>query len=166
MDDDTRNEELGKPIEEVRSAMLSRAYAYWNAKRGDSPMPARADLDPVDIPRLLPNIILMDVTQPDDRLKVRLVGTLVVTMFGSDYTGLFLDEIDFGQVREKILTEYNGAVTAARPLFSDHPFRKLGGYMFDIERVILPLSEDGRRVTMLLAVLDFTQRNDSAVLNL
>lgn len=121
-------------------------------------MPGRSDLDPIDIPTLLPHVILLDVIPPNDRLKVRLVGTQVVQMFGADYTGLFLDEINFGEVREKVLRDYNGAVGVARPIFSDHTFRKLGGFLFDIERVILPLSEDGRSVTMLLAVLDFSKR--------
>ena len=125
-------------------------------------MPARADLDPLDIPRLLPNIILLDVLPPENRLQVRLAGTLVVEMFGADYTGQFLDEIEFGEVRSMVLEAYNAAAAAARPLFSDHRFRKLGGHLFDIERVILPLSTDGEQVQMLLALLDFTPRGQGS----
>ena len=149
----------GKALADVRSPLLRQIHDYWLEKRGSKLMPARADLDPLDIPRLLPNIILMDVMPADNRLHVRLVGTLVVEMFGADYTGQFLDEIEFGEVREKVLEDYNAAVTAARPLFSDHRFRKLGGHLFDIERVILPLSSDGGQVHMLLALLDFTPRH-------
>jgi len=148
----------GKPIAEVRSPMLLRAYEYWQSMRGDRVLPARSDLDPLDIPDLLPNVILLDYLPKDHRLKVRLVGTLVVDMYGSDYTGMYLDEIDFGEVRDKVLDDYMSAVTAARPLFSDHVFRQLGGALFDIERLIVPLSEDGTQVTMLLAILDFTRR--------
>lgn len=138
--------------------MLKRMLAYWTEKRGDRMMPSRDDLDPIDIPDLLPYVILLDVIPPDRRLKVRLAGTMIVDMFGSDYTGQFLDEIDFGEVRAKILNDYSNVVDCRYPCFSDHAFRKLGGTMFDIERVILPLSNDGETVSMLFALLDFVSR--------
>ncbi|MEQ8586434.1 MAG: PAS domain-containing protein [Thalassobaculaceae bacterium] len=150
----------GKPLTDVRSPILREIHAYWESKRGDRRMPARADLDPLDFPALLPNVILMDVMPADGRLKVRLVGTLVVQMFGGDYTGMYLDEIDFGEMRQKILDDYGAAAKEAKAIFTDHRFRKLGGHTFDIERVVLPLSDDGEHATMLMALLDFTQREE------
>ena len=50
-------------------------YHYWDDKRNGRLMPRRADLDPVDIPKLLPDIGLVDVV-PDERQYVyRLIGT-------------------------------------------------------------------------------------------
>ena len=54
-------------------------------------------------------------------------GTNVVNVFGGDYTALYLDEIDFGDVRPKFLHDYHFAVDAKRPLFSDLKFRRLSG---------------------------------------
>lgn len=147
-----------KPVAEARSRLLQRIYAYWLEKRGDRAMPARADLDPIDIPALLPNLVLIDVLPPDARLKVRLVGTWIVNLFGGDYTGRYLDEIDFGEAKDDIVREYGAAAAGAVPVCSDHRYRNLGGELFDIERLILPLSADGETVTMLLIVLDFTER--------
>ena len=107
------------------------------------------------MPKLLPHIILVDVEHPRPRLRVRLSGTNVVNMFGGDYTGLYLGEIDFGNVRPKILRDYHFAVDAKRPLFSDHKFRCLSGTYLNIERVILPSSDDDEIVNMLMAVLSF-----------
>lgn len=151
---------IGKPLTDVRSQVLRDVHAYWERKRGDRRMPARDDLDPLDFPALLPNVILVDVMPPDGRLKVRLVGTLVVQMFGGDYTGKYLDEIDFGEEGQTIQDEYAAAATEANAIFTDHRFRELGGHTFDIERVILPLSDDGASATMLMVVLDFTQRHE------
>lgn len=123
-------------------------------------MPSRADFDPLEMPQLLPFIILMDVEGSGNRLKVRLAGTKIVEMFGSDYTGNYLDEIDFGDVMEKVLFEYGLAVTEKRPVFSDHSFRKPNDYRHAIERAILPLSNDGDSVNMLLAILDFERLTD------
>lgn len=152
----------GKPLAEVRSPLLREIHAYWEEKRGTRSLPAREDFDPLEFPKLLPNVILMDVLPPEGRLKVRLVGTLVVQMFGGDYTGLYLDQIDFGEMRQKILDEYGAAAQSADAVFTDHRFRKLGGGLVDIERVILPLSQDGQRVTMLFALLDFTRRQEKS----
>ena len=49
----------------------------------------------------------------------------------------------------------HAAVDAKRPLFSDHKFRRLSGTYLNIERVILPLSDDDETVNMLMAVLSF-----------
>ena len=120
-------------------------------------MPARADLDPRDIPRLLPGIILVDVMPPDDRLRVRLAGTQVVEIYGSDYTGRYLDEIYFGEQRDKVLADYSYPVTHRQPICSDHKFHTVSDIAYDIERLIMPLSEDGERVNMLFSYLSFRQ---------
>ena len=120
---------IGKPLTDVRSQVLRDVHAYWERKRGDRRMPARDDLDPLDFPALLPNVILVD-------------------------------EIDFGEEGQTIQDEYAAAATEANAIFTDHRFRELGGHTFDIERVILPLSDDGASATMLMVVLDFTQRHE------
>ncbi|UUX49507.1 PAS domain-containing protein [Nisaea acidiphila] len=149
-----------KPFENVSSPLLREAFRLWQEKRRDRPMASRADFDPLEMPGLLPLIILLDVEGSRNRMKVRLAGTKIVEMFGSDYTGSYLDEIDFGDVREKVLREYGLAVTEKRPVFSDHSFRKPDDYRHKIERAILPLSNDGESVNMLLAVLDFERQTD------
>jgi len=139
-----------------RTLVLCRAQAYWEEKRAGRAMPSRADLDPVDIPDLLPFIILIDIVPPESRLRIRLAGTEVCNRFGMDYTGRFLDEIDFGDVREKILADYGHAARSSAPCFTAHRFRKSDrDFYYNIERGIFPLSSDGEKPDKLLAVLDF-----------
>ena len=144
-----------KPFARVKSQLLREGFALWESKRGTRLMPRRADFDPVEMPRLLSSIILVDVEDGSARLRIRLVGTKVVEMFGSDYTGRYMDEIDFGDVREKILKEYRLPISEKRPVFSDHEFRKLNDHHHTIERAIFPLSDDGITVNKLIAFLDF-----------
>ncbi len=118
-------------------------------------MASRADFDPLEMPRLLSSIILVDVENDGAKFRIRLVGTKIVDMFGSDYTGKYLDDIDFGDVRSKVLNEYRLPVSEKRPVFSDHDFRKLNDYRHTIERAIFPLSDDGKTVNKLIAFLDF-----------
>jgi hypothetical protein len=49
-------------------------YDYWLARRGGRAMPARADLEPVEIKKLLPMLVLVDVMADARRFVYRLVG--------------------------------------------------------------------------------------------
>lgn len=139
----------------IVSALLRQLHAYWNDRCAGRTMPARADLDPADIPRLLPNLILLDVESGTERLKVRLVGTTVARMYGTDYTGRYLDEIEFGDRRNAILHDYMTCYRSKGVYVSEHTFWTDRGVNFRIERLILPLSDDGDTVSMLLSGLDF-----------
>ncbi len=140
---------------DVTSPLLLQAHDIWDRNRSTRSMPARAALDPVEMPKLLPHMALVEVSAPDLRMRVRLVGTNIVNIYGADFTGQYLDEIDFGDAGDKILSDYQFAARTKRPLFSDHAFRKLSGTYLNIERALLPLSEDDETVSMLFVVMSF-----------
>ena len=51
-------------------------YDYWLSKHAGGRPPCRHDLDPpVDVPRLIPNIMLIDIE--GETLRYRLVGTAI-----------------------------------------------------------------------------------------
>src|SRR3546814_21164581 len=70
------------------SPRIRRAWDYWTAKRGDRPMPSRRDIDPAEIPDLLPYLVLTAVLPAPPFLRYRLVGTRQVAIRGHDPTGL------------------------------------------------------------------------------
>jgi hypothetical protein len=51
-------------------------YTYWLSKRGARVMPARTDIDPADIPQLLPYLTIAE--KAGDQFRYRLKGTGVV----------------------------------------------------------------------------------------
>ena len=55
---------------------------YWEEKRRGRLMPSRADIDPLELRRYLPGIILIDVVDDARRYVYRLVGTREVAMRG------------------------------------------------------------------------------------
>jgi hypothetical protein len=76
-------------------------YSYWRERHRDGAPPSRADIDPpIDIPKLLPNIIIFD--RVDGHFRIRLAGSEVVRRAGRDATGLTLD---------KEMKDYHGIVT-------------------------------------------------------
>jgi hypothetical protein len=49
--------------------------AYWTRKRADRPMPARADIDPLELRPVLGRIGLIQVEMPGPRFTIRVWGT-------------------------------------------------------------------------------------------
>ena len=74
------------PGQVIKDKRLLALYSYWESKRGDRSMPARADIDPAEIPSLLSIILLMD-TSTAGEYRYRLVGTEIVRWLGRDTTG-------------------------------------------------------------------------------
>ncbi len=73
-------------------------YTYWQAlakRRGGVPL--RGDLDPADIPRLLPFVFIVEKVRESGRFFFRLSGTGIRDIMGSENTGHFLDELLRGE---------------------------------------------------------------------
>lgn len=77
----------------IEDDRLRRLFGYWRAKRNGRPMPARADIDPTEIPWALPQIFLVDYS-PADGFRYRLAGTELSSIFGhSNLKGMNLEDI-------------------------------------------------------------------------
>ncbi len=83
-------------ISEISSPNIHRLYDYWTAKRGLHHVPYRRDIDPADLKPLLPELTISEFETDPFRVRYRLVGTRVAEISGLDYTGLYLDQLDFG----------------------------------------------------------------------
>ena len=121
-------------------------------------MPARKDLNPADIPRLLPKLMLADVgdramnTEPL-QIRFRLVGTEVVRRFDCELTGRHLSEIDYGARADEVAALYHRVVDRAVPQFARIDFRQSPGRLIRMQQLLLPLSDDGDKVNKILAAV-------------
>lgn len=89
-------------------------YDYWRAHCDGERLPSRADIQPADIPPLLPAISLVDV-EADGRFRVRLAGTRLREVYECELTGLYLDELGLGSKEAYWKSAYQRVVEAARP---------------------------------------------------
>ena len=138
------------------SAELNEIHAYWLAKRGQRRMPARQDIEPTEIPRLLRNVMLIDVFHDPPRFRYRLIGTNVVDATGENRTGECFDSVDFFAANPIVREQYAAAVATGEPVHSLEPFYRLDtGRAYAVERLLLPLSSDGATVDMLLVYFHF-----------
>jgi len=130
---------------------LQRLLDYWNDKRAGRKAPARADIDPADIPALLPWIGLGEIVEDPPRVRARLLGSEVESLYGVTFHGQYLDQEDMNDHRVEILKEYATAIRTMEPVVGQWEFTKHDGRHIAYERIILPLSSDGETVDMLLA---------------
>jgi len=125
-------------------------YDYWLSRRGLRVMPARRDLNPGDIPPLLP--YLMIVEKARDQYRYRLVGSALVRAFGHDPTGSFAGSY-FVESAGEVRAMFERVFTAARPLFSTGEFCVKPGVNHSMSMLELPLSDDGMTANMAVISL-------------
>ncbi len=135
---------------------LEQAYHYWCGKAAGRLMPGRADIDPTEIPKLLPDVMLVEPVE--DRYRYRLIGTENARAHGINATGRFLDEVLPGpDYRAHVLGLYAECVAARRALYSECLFFPPGRQEPERHTKVLfmPLSADGEAVNMIFVVQVF-----------
>jgi hypothetical protein len=132
-------------------------FDYWSERCRGRRMPSRADIDPTDLGKLLPNLMLIEAMDgPARRYRYRLVGTRVVQATGEDRTGRHFDEVEFFRRFPEVLAQYGALVETADPQFMPEPFRnETHGTTYEVERLMLPLGRADDQVEMILVHFRF-----------
>lgn len=141
---------------ELTAPPLLRLLDYWEKKRAARLWPARRDIDPLDFPYVLGNVALLEVMRQPLRFRVRLFGDNLVRKIGLEITGKMLDEVPLPQLRDHLAQRCREIVERGAP------YRTKGDYFMDErqsqhELLVLPLSEDGQAIDMLLFAFWFTE---------
>lgn len=136
--------------ETLRDKRHIELFEYWQLKRAGRAVPARRDIDPTDIPSLLPNIFIFDVIHNPRDYVLRLLGTNLVSVLGRDFTGARFDEMYQGNLARTLHHQYDWAVDHWQPVYSrmDASWMKKDYIYYD--RLLLPLSSTGETVDKLL----------------
>ena len=129
---------------EICDEKIRSIYDYWDDKRDQRRMPSRADIDPLDIPRLLANLSLIDVSHEPMEFTYRLVGTSTVRKRGFDPTGKNVSEAFSGPNLKYVLSNFRWTAEHGLPQFSNKLFSDPRGWAVNLERLYLPVQ--GTRV--------------------
>jgi hypothetical protein len=145
------------PDTQLPDAHLRKALAYWQQKCGARHMPRRADIDPVEMPDLLPYVRLVDVVAPG-QYRYRVVGTELEQLHGGlKFAGRFVHEALPPPLADHVVPVYDECVRARRPVFLENTFlapdRERVARYFRV--LFLPLSEDDETVSMVLVIQHF-----------
>jgi hypothetical protein len=136
------------------NARIVAIYDYWRRiAPGPGVLPGRQHLDPVDIPKLLPNVWLLDVVGTPPRFRTRLVGTALRRAGIPLRPGVFIDDPVPPEHRETMLSRIREITASRQPQWRrGRPFLPHATEVFEIERIFLPLAADGTNVDMLLCL--------------
>ncbi|MEC9346740.1 MAG: PAS domain-containing protein [Pseudomonadota bacterium] len=145
------------PAIRLQSPRLIEGLRLWESVRGNRPLPARRDFDPLSIPLgLLPHVVLIDIVpQAVPRLRWRLLGTHITKALGRDKTGTWWDEIYPADVEASLGQAPRYVARERRPvrLIGTAPF-EARSFMHS-EALHCPLSSDGQTVDMVIGFVQF-----------
>jgi hypothetical protein len=145
-----------RPFEDsLYEPMLRELYDYWSRKRGARLMPRRRDIDPAEIPKLLPHIMITEMLEGGTRYRYRLSGTAVTRAFGRELTGLYVDEVMKGAYREFLERVYRTIYLKRRCVYCESQYAGSSNPGLTTKRLLMPLSEDGLEVNQVLVVQTF-----------
>jgi hypothetical protein len=135
-------------------ADLRRLLAYWQERCAGREFPRRADLDPIDLRFMLDRIALTEVHAPESengplRYRLRLVGSYWHRLLGFEATGIWMH--DWPHANQRKLTEesYAALIADRRPRVARRD-AIVDSRLLHYEIMLLPLSEDGSRISMIV----------------
>jgi hypothetical protein len=131
---------------------LATLLGYWQTKRGAAALPARRDIDPLEMGSgLLPHLVLCDLFERGTRVRFRLVGTEVVKRLGVDPTGKFLDDAATGDYRDVLAALHRLVYCERAPVFAESRFSWGAGRRLEAQHLLLPLTQGGADPAIALA---------------
>jgi len=153
--DEHRDSVIYDSVERLRSPTVKELYTYWRAKQRGRPMPAPSDIDPAEIRPLLPSLIIAEYVGAPVRVRYRLVGTQQVYYNGLDFTGFYLDEIDWGIENEFVNLVHQTLLRTEAPVIGRYQWGFRDSVLGFAEFGVFPLSEDGATVARCVGIDDF-----------
>lgn len=78
-------------LDQLEAATLRQVADYWTRIKGERQFPARADLAPRALGRLLRHVMLLKAVDGD--YEFRIVGDVQVQAYGENYQGMLLSDL-------------------------------------------------------------------------
>jgi hypothetical protein len=138
---------------QLPSGMLLGLYGYWDGKRAGRRMPARADIDPIEIRDWMPSIIICEAEPAPLRFRYRLIGTRITELVHRDVTGRYIDEELYGDNVEVVKGPFQEAYSTRAPVALRGRL-KWGNVEREVAALALPLSNDDQAVNMVMFAVD------------
>lgn len=151
--DATRLREEGFP-----APYFDLAFDYWRANATPSELPHVRTIDPVLLPtKCLPWVDLVEVEPNPRRFKIRLWGTRIVQVVGTDLTGTYFDEAGMAGASRRLeqVVERRVPYFATIPLDWHADYDRHDLYYCSLG---LPFKDDAGAVSRVLCLLYFHPR--------
>lgn len=137
-------------------------FDYWRSKCRAGALPSRDDIDPSEIVPYLPTISLLDVSHDKSgpAFQFRLAGTGLYDIYNREITGTDVRDLPVGSRREYWNRVLGRVVERGRPSAGAVRSALSGKTHIAQFWVRLPLSADGKTVSMVLGFDKFVKLSD------
>jgi hypothetical protein len=156
---------LEQPSKDVANAAaephprVAELIEHWRQLApGPGLLPGRRHFNPMKVPKLLPNLWLLEVVAgPPRRYRYRLIGSRIIDKGALARVGDFLDDPRITENTEQAVRLMDTVAAAKQPDWRRGPpvAARHSRDVASLERVLLPLAEDGANVDMILAMTLF-----------
>lgn len=143
------------PLEKIDGSGPQLLYTYWQRKLNGRSMPARSDIEPLDLKPVLPQLLLLDVQPSPLDFRYRLAGTRTYDIFGFDLTGRSVRELEPPGFSDGLWSSLEALVRDGLPQHEHLQFTTKDGYARSYRVLRLPLGADGKTVDRILVLTTF-----------
>jgi hypothetical protein len=139
----------------IRDPRLLGLFHYWHGKCQGRMMPARRDIDPIEMRQWLGNLLLVEFPSDPMQYRIRLDGVNLVQFYSSSREGKGVEAMTSEEERRIVLPQYMTVLENRQPAYYETQFVTSEGIVTSQRKLLLPLSEDDQRVNMVLGGIYF-----------
>lgn len=138
---------------------VRQGYVYWQEKKDKAggELPNITRFDPVNVPHLLQNILLIGVegVAENRRFKIRVMGSSIVDCYGFEGTNHYVEDCVEGQALEVLISTLVHIIETCEPILVRKmiPANDVG--LTSCECIYLPYLCEKGEVGRILVVKDF-----------
>lgn len=127
---------------------------YWHANRGASGCLERSVFDPLDVHKIMPFILILELALDGDtkNFHYRLCGTRCVDLFGIDYTGKTLGDDLPPDATETYRSEFETVMASKQPVYSTRNLPIEGRDFITVFRGVFPVCSQSQDVDQIFVV--------------
>jgi hypothetical protein len=140
----------------VRSVTHRWLIKCWGRLQSHNSVPLWGALELEDITSVIERLLFCDVVTGQDELqfRIRFQGKRITELYGADCRGKLLGSVMSDTLRDAALATYRETVRVRCPTYTVVNTADRDGNPVSYERLLLPFSFDGGKVTRILTALE------------
>ncbi len=143
-----------RKLRDLTDPTVLQVLNYWYAKRGPRRMPTPNDINPVDLPKALRHLMMLQVDYDPFQISYRLIGEHIAESHGTNFRGLSVLDVNAQRphLGTLLFDLFKAVSELRRPVGAGGEIEFPGGGYMNFEAAYMPLSLDGERTDRILTV--------------
>lgn len=148
---------VGRP-DLIRAINQRWLIKFWLRSLGDESQPRWSAVEAENLSRVAAGLSFLDVARGNAAARFRIFshGTTIGQVYGGgDCRGRFLDEVMPPTAYVTTVIPYRQAIETGRPVYTVQDLTDASGRLVQLERLLLPFTNEGQSVDRVLASFEF-----------